>query len=58
MGIINTRDQNTQGRSYPKTQEKLSVKGPMKLTQRVKIALSFLQSVSNQFRIIILSLPM
>ena len=33
-------------------------KGPLKLMQRVKIARSFLQSVSNQFHVIILSLPM
>ena len=33
-------------------------KGPVKLMQRVKIAHSFLQSVSNQFRVIILSLSM
>ena len=31
-------------------------KGPVKLIKRVKIAYSFLQSVSNQFHIIILSL--
>ena len=33
-------------------------KGPVKLIKRVKIAHSFLQSVSNQFHIFILSLPM
>ena len=33
-------------------------KGPVKLTRRVKIAHSFLQSVSDQFHIIILNLPM
>ena len=33
-------------------------KGPVKLMQRVKIAHSFLQSVSNQFHVIRLSLPM
>ena len=33
-------------------------KGPVKLIKRVKIAHSFLQSVSNQFHVIILSLPM
>ena len=32
--------------------------GPVKLTKREKIAHSFLQSVSNQFHVIILSLPM
>ena len=32
-------------------------KRPVKLIKRVKIAHSFLQSVSDQFRIIILSLP-
>ena len=32
-------------------------KGPLKLIKLVKIAHSFLQSVSNQFLIIILSLP-
>ena len=32
-------------------------KGPVKLIWRVKIALSFLQSASNQFHFIILSLP-
>ena len=31
-------------------------KGPVKLIKRVKIAHSFLQSVSNQFHVIILSL--
>ena len=35
-----------------------SNKGPVKLIQRVKIAHSFLQSVSNQFHFIILSSPM
>ena len=33
-------------------------KGPVKLIKRVKITHSFLQSVSNQFHGIILSLPM
>ena len=33
-------------------------KGHVKLIKRVKIALSFLQSVSDQFHIIILNLPM
>ena len=33
-------------------------KGPVKLIKRVKIAHSFLQSVSNQFRVINLRLPM
>ena len=33
-------------------------KGPVKLIKRVKIAHSFLQSVSNQFHVIILGLPM
>ena len=36
----------------------LSSKGPVKLIKRVKIAHSFLQFVSNQFHVIILSLPM
>ena len=31
---------------------------PVKIIQRVKMAHSFLQSVSNQFHFIILSLPM
>ena len=35
-----------------------SVKGPVKLIKRVKIPHSFLQSVSDQFHVIILSLPM
>ena len=35
----------------------LFIKGPVKLIKRVKIAHSFLQSVSNQFHLIILSLP-
>ena len=35
-----------------------ALKGPVKLIQRVKIAHSFLQSVSNQFHVIILRLPM
>ena len=34
------------------------LKGPVKLIKRVKIAHSFLQYVSNQFHVIILSLPM
>ena len=34
------------------------LKGPVKLIKRVKIAHSFLQSLSNQFHVIILSLPM
>ena len=33
-------------------------KGPVKLMQQLKVAHSFLQSVSNQFHFIILSLPM
>ena len=33
-------------------------KGTVKLIKQVKIAHSFLQSVSNQFHVIILSLPM
>ena len=33
-------------------------KGPVKLIKRVKIAHSFLQSVSDQFHVIILGLPM
>ena len=33
-------------------------KGPVKLIKRVKIAHSLLESVSNQFRVIISSLPM
>ena len=37
---------------------KILGKGPVKLIQRVKIAQSFLQSVSNLFHFIILSLPM
>ena len=36
----------------------LPTKGPVKLIKRVKIAHSFLQSVSDQFHIIILSLLM
>ena len=35
-----------------------SIKGPVKLIKWVKIAHSFLQSVSNQFHVIILRLPM
>ena len=33
-------------------------KGPVKLIKQGKIAHSFLQSMSNQFHVIILSLPM
>ena len=33
-------------------------KGPVKLIERVRIAHSFLQFVSNHFHVIILSLPM
>ena len=36
----------------------MEYKGPFKLIKRVKIAHSFLQSVSNQFHVIISSLPM
>ena len=36
----------------------LKIKGPVKLTKRVEIAHSFLQSVSDQFHMIIISLPM
>ena len=36
----------------------ISAKGPVKLIKPVNIADSFLQSVSNQFHVIILSLPM
>ena len=35
-----------------------AIKGPVKLIKRVKIAHLFLQSVSDQFHVIILSLPM
>ena len=34
------------------------IKGPVKLIKRVKTAHSFSQSVSSQFHVIILSLPM
>ena len=34
------------------------IKGPVKLITQVKIAHSFLQSMLNQFHVIILSLPM
>ena len=34
------------------------LKGPVKLIKRVKIAHTFLESVSDQFHVIILSLPM
>ena len=33
-------------------------KGPVKLIKRVKIAHSFLQSVSDQFQVIVVSLPL
>ena len=46
--------ENHRGQTRP---ERLT-KGPVKLMQRVKIAHLFLQSVSNQFHFIILSLPM
>ena len=36
----------------------MGAKGPVKLIKRVKIAYSFLQSVSSQFHVIILSLTM
>ena len=39
------------------TKDTTKAKGPVKLIKRVKIAHSFLQSVSNQFQVIILSLP-
>ena len=42
---------------YPAKSIKLE-KGPVKLMQRVKIAHSFVQSLSDQFHVIILSLPM
>ena len=38
--------------------KKFLKEGPVKLIKQVKIAHSFLQSVSNQFHVIILSLPM
>ena len=38
--------------------QEMPVKGPVKLIKRVKIAHSFLQSVSDQFHVSILSLPM
>ena len=46
-------------KSWPK-RLKLAQKSkkPVKLIKRMKIAHSFLQSVSNQFHVIILSLPM
>ena len=46
--------------SLLKTLTKIEIhcKGPVKLIKRVKIAHSFLQSVSDQFQVIILSLPM
>ena len=43
---------------FEKFRKNLLVKGPVKVIKRVKIAHSFLQSVSNQFHVIILSLPM
>ena len=45
-------------RTVEVTDTSLERKGPVKLIQRVKIAHSFLQSVSNMFHFIILSLPM
>ena len=36
----------------------ITIKGPVKLIKQVKIAHSFSQSVSNQFHVIILSLPL
>ena len=47
--------------SSPQENERATLrtnKGPAKLIKRVKIAHSFLQSVPNQFHVIILSLPM
>ena len=35
----------------------IEIKGPVKLIQQVKTARSFLKSVSNQFRFVILSFP-
>ena len=49
---------NTRACAYPECgKEMTKSKGPVKLMQRVKIAHSFLQSVSNLFHFIILSLP-
>ena len=38
--------------------ERYAYKGPVKLIKRVKIAHSLLQSVSDQFHVIVSSLPM
>ena len=46
---------------FSRTEDAIDViidKGPVKLIKQVKIAHSFSQSVSNQFHVIILSLPM
>ena len=43
---------------FRKWKENYIHKGPVKLIKRVKIAHSFLQSVSDQFQVNILSLPM
>ena len=49
---------STKGKFCQQTGTEYEHKGPVKLIKRVKIAHSFLQSVSNQFHVIILSLPM
>ena len=48
----------THASSICQTENSSNNKGPVKLIKRVKIASSFLQSVSDQFHVIILSLPM
>ena len=47
-----------EGMVFPLNSSLIPFKGPVKLIKRVKIAHSFSQSVSNQFHVIILNLPM
>ena len=54
---INSPSKSLKGVLLIFTQERSATKGPVKLIKRVKIAHSFLQSVLNQFHVIILSLP-
>ena len=52
MGTLTFRHSDVKMTSYM-----IFDKGPVKLIKRVKIAHSFLRSMSDQFHVIILSLP-
>ena len=50
--------QHLGAKSFGQLLSRYIAKGPVKLIKRVKVAHSFLQSVSDQFHVIILSLSM